>query len=581
MKIKKIGIITGAPYASSLPGKILLISAADRHYGLNDDGTLLEQSYSIINPTAGYRKATESEITRHWSNIAKYWEPQAGDQVIVTQDYKNWFMKPGVIVKPDVFGEDYWEISNISFINTTPFNKEQMILSPNHGWDTEIEGKPKDITSDKSSKYHPDVVDELRKLDVGLVDLINTRVSSKVIQLSKLNEVIGGGFRWSDSPEGSSFWCDISNLLFEKKYEEANQLYEELKKPDDSKFSKFNKAITEEARNLDENLWKLIQSRVDRDIEDCTKLWAIVDNGFVWAKTEEPNGFWYDIYKHLKEADYSEANECYNNFIQESNKDKVKIPKEVIEEPIKENVIRFNGQEVRVGDIVSFTYFNTVETRVRVVQIEKPSYLGNMPFKVDGKTTNWPYKNSIRDFVNHSLEDSLENSSENCLEPYTVPMTTVKDIELENAKFRFPIGASVQIIYGIYKNCFGIIADHKKEEGDVLIGVEITSRDIFGSTLNGKIETTNGWYVRDTELIGASAYTGTIKSDTSSNAQISIAKTVGILLPTIPSEQISFTAGNGTNNLFIGDSSPAALSKNYDQEPIKIKSKPKKQFTIV
>ena len=266
------------------------------------------------------------------------------------------------------------------------------MLSREHGWDTVVI-KESEINSDKFSKYHPDVVDELRKLDVGLVDLINTRVYTRVIEFSRLNQVIVGGFRWTDSPEGSSFWGNISNLLFEKKYEEANQLYQELKNPDDSKFnefskfSKFSKAITEEARNLDENLWKLIQSRVNRDIEDCTKLWAIVNRGFVWAKTEETDGFWYDIYKHLKEEDYSKTNECYNNFIQESNKDKVKIPKEVIEEPIekpikepiKENVVRFNGHEVRVGDIVSFTYFNTVETRVRVTQIEKSCYGGNMP----------------------------------------------------------------------------------------------------------------------------------------------------------------------------------------------------------
>ena len=322
MKIKKIGFITGSPYSSSLLGKILLITEDNRHYGLKDNGKITEQGYVLDDPTLGHRKATESEISRHWSNIAKYWDPQKGDQVVITQDG---YQDTGTILEPH---EDasYWRVVNPATGYTTPFTKTQMMLSREHGWDTVVI-KESEINSDKFSKYHPDVVDELRKLDVGLVDLINTRVSSKVIQFSKLNEVTGGGFRWSDSPEGSSFWCDISNLLFEKKYEEANQLYQELKNPDDSKFSKFSKAITEEARNLDENLWKLIQSRIHQDIKDCTKLWAIVDRGFVWAKTEEKQDFWYDIYKHLKKEDYYKTNQCYNNFIQKSSKDKENLAK--------------------------------------------------------------------------------------------------------------------------------------------------------------------------------------------------------------------------------------------------------------
>lgn len=225
MIIKKIGVITGAPFGRYLEGKLLIISSNNHYYGLTEIGELTPQGHDSTNPDRGYRKATQSEINRHWENLNKHWDPQTGDKVEILQ---SGYQGSGVIDKPST-GPYYWRVTHVGGY-TTPFKKNQMTLSRDHGWST-ITVKEPDTKSDKFSKYHAEVVDELRKLDVGLVDLLNSRMQHDVLNIQTLEKVVGSGFSWKDSPEGSDFWIDLKNALAIKDYDKVNKLFFDSTKP--------------------------------------------------------------------------------------------------------------------------------------------------------------------------------------------------------------------------------------------------------------------------------------------------------------------------------------------------------------
>lgn len=313
MIIKKIGIITGNPYNDSAMGAILLIDERSKHFWLKDSAWLLEQSNDSdsTGENGSYRKATESEIARHWENIAKHWDPQPGDEVVITQPGYTGY---GVVLNPDSNGE-YWRVTEADG-NITPFTKLQMMLSREHGW-TIMTEKPA-INPDKFSKYHPNVVDELRKLDIGLVDLLTSRLEHDVYNISHVSDVIGGGFGWVSSPEGIEFWSGIQGDIFRKDYDSANKRFYDLNKTSEQPESKNPKPR-----------WKVgdfVTYKHHKDLPDQKYRFGGVDQEGLVRKITHYGEFIkeHNCYKIEVESNYSFSFEMLESEFQEWDSPKIK-----------------------------------------------------------------------------------------------------------------------------------------------------------------------------------------------------------------------------------------------------------------
>jgi hypothetical protein len=130
MIVKKIAIITGKPFGSFLTGSIGLEEKPGRWYGL-DKGTL-ELQFNSINE--GYRKATLEEIKSNWDVIKERWDPQPGDVVRITQGM--FVNETDYVINEIAKGNpNYWGVSCLDGSPYNVFDKNQMVLSPNHGWE--------------------------------------------------------------------------------------------------------------------------------------------------------------------------------------------------------------------------------------------------------------------------------------------------------------------------------------------------------------------------------------------------------------------------------------------------------------
>jgi len=579
MIIKKIGVITGNPYNDSAMGAILLIDERSKHFWLKDSAWLIEQSNDSdsTGENGSYRKATESEIARHWENIAKHWDPQPGDEVVITQPGYTGY---GVVLNPDSDGE-YWRVTYLSCESIEPFTKNQMMLSPNHGWSTVII-KESETKSDTFSKYHPNVVDELRKLDIGLVDLLTSRLEHDVYNISHVSDVIGGGFGWVSSPEGIEFWSGIQGDIFRKDYDSANKRFYDLNKtseqpesknpkprwkvgdfvtykhhkdlpdqkyrfggvdqeglvrkithygefikehncykievesnysfsfemlesefqewdspkikPEEStsfkKDERFSDIVWKEAEsNLDEGLWELIQQRVVRDVKHGATVAEVLWIGFIWEKVKEGNNFWDKIYGFLTSKNYSKANQYYNDYIQQI--------KQATELETKTVVSNFEiGETVLVNEPAMDSYKATI-VGMSPLHVEIEVNARDYPEKFDGNS------HVLRKYVQHSCIakvalEKIEKSS--VIESGSDKKSRIAKVDLENAKLKFPIGTRVHINSGMHKDCLGIVMHHKIGGIEAYVGVQITSKEISGHTIDGKISNTNGWYLEADKL---------------------------------------------------------------------------------
>jgi hypothetical protein len=138
MKIQKIGITTGEPFAET--GCIVFKEDTSLYKMYTKQGfwTNQESSYG-----QGVSKATLEEIKSNWSQIKDQWDPQPGDLVRITQGGYN-ETDDFVIEGQEGLSADYWSVSYLNGNAYTAFNKNQMVLSPNHGW--EANSTPEAVT---------------------------------------------------------------------------------------------------------------------------------------------------------------------------------------------------------------------------------------------------------------------------------------------------------------------------------------------------------------------------------------------------------------------------------------------------
>lgn len=129
MKDFKVIWTTGGPIAPSninCIGYIISEKPSDsNHVNMYQEGWS-EQADSM---RKGYRAATPEEIAKHWKVLHPKWEPKIGDQVIITQDHKDWCNKRAVITKKHS-QVDYWDVEREDG-QTCCFDKtNQMIIAP-------------------------------------------------------------------------------------------------------------------------------------------------------------------------------------------------------------------------------------------------------------------------------------------------------------------------------------------------------------------------------------------------------------------------------------------------------------------
>ena len=280
-------------------------------------------------------------------------------------------------------------------------------------------------------KYHPDVLSEFDKLDKNLVDLIDARIEWDVKHLATLNDVIcQAGFtgkitKYHSYDDASNCfqlsvessigcWFTMLECEFEQWDNPTFQNSTTTKKETIADFanveSKFSPKVCSDAFiNLELGLWELIQSRVVNDVKHVKNLGEVVFRGFTW-NNEEGGDFWNSIHNFLEKKDYTSANTEYLLSIKKNSKTPVSpepVIDKIVEFTIKDGVLRFDGHEVRVGDIVSFSSYN-LKTEISVVKqevlkIERDGYMGNMPIYLSKSC--WCNIHKASNFVNHGPKD--------------------------------------------------------------------------------------------------------------------------------------------------------------------------------
>lgn len=454
MRIKKIGVVTGPPYETSYKNNILLIDADDNKYYCVDNSGIF---YYVGGSLEGYRQATQDEIEANWEHIVKHWQPQYGDQVVVTE---SGYEGSGVILSVYPDNDSYWSVAK-KYGNVTPFMKEHMMLSCEQGWSITVV-KPEEPLP----KYHLEVVDELRKLDLGLVDLINSRLDQDVSEHASLADVVTDGFTWGGSLEGFNFWDKIHGFLTLKNYSKANQYYNEY-------IQQIKQATEPETKTVVSNFEIGETVLVNESSMDAYKA-TIVGMSPLHVEIEVdlkdyPLKIKIDSHVLRKYVQHS----CIAKFPVESINLEDSVPKK---EPSSD--LKF-----KLGDRVVVT---------EGVGKDKTGVITKLPSKdlmyfvvLDTSESLWKYPQNIK------LVSEEERAQR---------------IDLELLRSKFPIGSKVMITKGVHKDCFGTVKHHKIGYVDgPLVGVEV-NKYISGTNLDGTIDSTNGWYVTENELVHSSWY---------------------------------------------------------------------------
>ena len=118
--------VTGLPFTESCIGRI----GIEVGYGLFDIITAGGLNRQLASNEESWRYATAEEIAENWKIIYPNWKPESGDNVIVTQDYRDWTNVRGTIVEESPTCAGYWYVKRedgniVTFDYTT-----QMIIAP-------------------------------------------------------------------------------------------------------------------------------------------------------------------------------------------------------------------------------------------------------------------------------------------------------------------------------------------------------------------------------------------------------------------------------------------------------------------
>jgi hypothetical protein len=415
MKIEKIGVTTGEPFAET--GDIVLKGDGDFYNMHRKSGYWVGQCNFF---GKGVRQATLEEIKNHWNAIKDHWDPQPGDLVRVTQGS---FANGNDYVINEPFKDDlnYWRVSYLDGSSYNVFDKDQMVLSPNHGWEANstpeavIEPQPRWKVGDyvtyksredcKNHKYHfgascqggyKGEITSYKTYKSGFncftIEVMTRRQSSFTMLECEFEEWDNPNFQNSIKPE--------------TKVEESN------------KEAKFSPEVCSEAFiNLDLGLWELIQARVSNNVRPYKTLDGVIYGGFSWQTSEEGGDFWNSIRNFLQRKDYISANTEYLLNRRKDSKTLV-FPEPVIDKKveftIRDRVLRFDGHEVKAGDTVSFRYTTNQKepkeifiSNQQVTNIEFDRYTGDLPFKLGD---DWRYIHKVKDFVNHGQPAQLIKS---------------------------------------------------------------------------------------------------------------------------------------------------------------------------
>lgn len=274
-----------------------------------------------------------------------------------------------------------------------------------------IENSKESVNSTNATlpgKFSSEVLVEKNNIPLGLWELIKKRVCNNVLYEKTLAGVIRGGFNWAESVEGYQFWLDLVHMLDVKHYETVQKFY--------TKFKTDQSKETLPTSTIPSQRFKIGDTVTYKSKEEC---------GGYNHGGEDQKGFKGRIVNYGRfNAEKNcftigvTSNENFDYNMLESEfyeYDQIPLPQEptskTLSYTIKDGVLRFNGYEVRVGDIVSYDYEYLKKGFQKVTKIEQDSYCANYPFSVEG---DWDSIHKIKNFVNHGQPK--------CKEPFKQPL---------------------------------------------------------------------------------------------------------------------------------------------------------------
>jgi hypothetical protein len=128
-----------------------------------------------------------------------------------------------------------------------------------------------------------------------------------------------------------------------------------------------------------------------------------------------------------------------------------------VEFTIKDGVLRFDGHEVRVGDIVSFNYPSDNKkandrfiVNQQVLDVETNTYVGSLPFRTDSQ---WYNIHKVKNFLNYGQSHSRNSFTR---KERALTMDTELD-SLKNLPINVHPGQPAQLITSDIENSFAIV----------------------------------------------------------------------------------------------------------------------------
>jgi hypothetical protein len=268
-----------------------------------------------------------------------------------------------------------------------------------------IENSKESVNSTNATlpgKFSSEVLVEKNNIPLGLWELIKKRICNNVLYEKTLANAIRGGFNWAESVEGYTFWLDLVHMLDVKHYETVQKFY--------TKFKTDQSKETLPTSTIPAQRFKIGDTVTYKSKEEC--------GGYNYGG-EDQKGFKgrivnygrFNAEKNCFIIGVTSNESCDYNMLESEfyEYDQIPLPQEptnkTLSYTIKDRVLRFNGYEVRVGDIVSYDCECIKRGFQTVTKIERDGYSENYPFLVGG---DWDNINNISNFVNHGQPKSKE-----------------------------------------------------------------------------------------------------------------------------------------------------------------------------
>ena len=204
MKIKKIGVTTGEPFADT--GCIVLKGDTSFYNMYTKGGYWSSQASSY---EKGLRQASLEEIKSNWSAIQDQWDPQTGDLVRITQlgfNHENDY----VINELYKGTPGYWRVNYLDGSPHNSFNKNQMVLSPNHGW--EANSTPESVIDKKVEFTIKDGVLRFDGHEVRVGDIVSYDCGYIKKGFQKVTKIERDGYSANYPFVVESNWDNINNI---------------------------------------------------------------------------------------------------------------------------------------------------------------------------------------------------------------------------------------------------------------------------------------------------------------------------------------------------------------------------------